>query len=118
MERLQKEREQVAKIRYGYEPHEVSKLEALKRLDKKVRMPAEATAYALGAAGALTLGTGMSLALKSIGASLPSAVGIAIGIAGIAVMVANYFFYRFIMKKRRKKYAAQILALSEEALKG
>lgn len=114
----EKERAQIAKIRYGYEAHEESKLETLKKLDKKVKTPADAVAYSLGSAGTLVLGTGMCLALKAIGATLHPAIGIVIGVAGMGIMVANYFLYRVILKKRRKKYAAKIIALSDEALNG
>ena len=106
------------KIRYGYEEHEPTKLEELKKLDEKVKRPASIFSYVFGTAGSLVLGTGMCLATKVIGASLPMAAGIVIGVAGIAMVSANYFIYKLILKKRKAKYADRVISLSNELLNG
>lgn len=110
------EQKVVEKIRHGYEEHEITNTERVKQLDRQVRRPAEIFAYAFGAVGALVFGTGMSLAMKVIGAGLHPAIGIAVGIGGMGICVANYFLYQTILKGRKKKYASQILSLCNEAL--
>lgn len=106
------------KLRAQYLPHEESKLEKLRKLNRKVKRPAEIFAYIFGSVGALILGTGMCLAMKIIGASVSAMmpVGIAVGCAGIALCIANYFIYKAILKSRKKKYGDKVLALSNELL--
>ncbi len=106
----------VENIRAEYEVREASKVEKLKALDKKVRRPADVFAYVFGSASALVFGTGMCLAMKVIGASLHPAVGIAVGIAGLGLMGLNYLIYKVSLKRRKAKYADEILALCDDAL--
>ena len=91
------------------------KLDELKALDKRVKRPAETFAYIFGGVGALTLGTGMCLAMKVIGNMMIS--GIVIGLIGIAMVSATYSLYKKILRSRRSKYAKQIFALTDELLK-
>lgn len=102
-------------IRNHYTQKDATKLDELRALDKKVKRPAKTFAYIFGTVGALVLGTGMSLAMKVIGASM--ALGIAIGIVGLAAVSVNYFLYGKILQKRKAKYADKVLALSDEILK-
>ncbi len=108
------ENKTVEKIMAQYEPVGYTKLDELKDLDKKVKRPAQIFGYTFGTVGALVLGTGMSLAMKIIGNSMP--LGIAVGVLGIAMVSVNYFFYKKILKSRKQKYANQIRALSDELL--
>ena len=87
-------------------------------MDKKVKTPARAFAYALGTVGALTLGAGMSFAMKVIGGgwSIAMPLGIVVGCIGIAIVSGNYFLYKKVLANRKKKYSGEILALSEEIL--
>lgn len=107
---------EVEQIRDEYVEHGQTKFDELKKLDRKAKMPSEIFAYTFGTAGALVLGTGMCLAMKVIGASLPMAVGVVIGVAGIAMVSLNYLFYKLILKRSKAKYAKQILDLSGEVL--
>lgn len=104
--------EEIKKIRASYEPKKTTKLDELRALDAKVRRPAEKFAYAFGGVGSLVLGTGMCLAMKVIGNIMP--VGIIVGLAGIAMVSANYFLYQKILQKRKRKYAEQIFKISDE----
>ncbi len=106
--------QEVAKIQEEYMPKQSTKLDELKALDKRVKLPAQAFGYTFGSIGALVLGAGMCLAMKVIGNMMP--LGIVIGVAGIAMVTANYFLYNKILKKRKQKYAKEILALSKEIL--
>ena len=113
---MENERKYAEEIRKQYQPKSEteSKLEKLHKLDGAVRRPAEIFAYAFGVLGALILGVGMCLAMEVIGDLMP--VGVAVGVVGIAMVVANYFIYRTILKSRRKKYADKVLSVSDELL--
>lgn len=108
------------RIRGTYGERSETKLDELRRADKKAKLPARIFAYTFGTVGTLVLGTGMCLALKAIGATLSFAMplGIVIGVLGIGMVSANYFIYKAIMKARKKKYSARILALSDELMNG
>lgn len=112
----EKERQYAENIRRAYadKSESESKLERLRKLDSAVRRPAEIFAYTFGILGALVLGAGMCLAMEVLGSAMP--LGIAVGILGIAMVSANYFVYRSILRSRRKKYADEILSLSDDLL--
>ena len=107
-----------ARIRGQYEEREQTKLDKLVEMDKKVKAPAQSFAYAFGTVGALVLGTGMSLAMKVIGAGLAFAMplGIGVGLVGMFMVGSNYFLYQKMLKKRKAKYGQEIVALSNEIL--
>lgn len=102
------------KIRRQYAEHETTKMDRLRELDRKVKLPAQIFACIFGVVGALVLGAGMCLAMKVIGDMM--AFGIVLGVVGIGIAVANYFIYSAILKARKRKYAEQVIALSDELL--
>ena len=57
----------IQRIRASYTEKEMSKLDELKALDKKVKRPAQIFAYVYGSLSSLVLGTGMCFAMKVIG---------------------------------------------------
>lgn len=107
----------VQKIRTQYTEKEHTELDALKALDKKVKQPANVLAYVLGSVCALVMGAGMSLIMtdiaQTIGLSAPLVPGLILGIVGMLGAIANYPLYKAVLGNRRKKYAAQIIALSD-----
>lgn len=107
----------VQKIRSQYLERESTELDALRELDAKVKRPANIFAYVFGSLGAIVMGSGMSLAMTDIGANIgigePMLPGILIGIVGIAMAVVNYPIYKAFLDSRKKKYAGEILKLSE-----
>ncbi len=110
-----KENEKVEKIKARYEVSEkVTKLDELKALDEKVKRPALVTAYVVGTLGALTLGAGMSMAMKVLAGGM--LLGVGVGVVGLALVSVNYFLYKGILKRRKKKYAKQIVELSNALL--
>lgn len=118
---MENQNKYVMKVRESYVPQEHTKLDELKELDKKVKMPALIFACIFGAVSALIFGTGMCLAMQVIGTSLmsPTALttaGVIIGVAGIVLCIADYFIYKAMLKSRRKKYGSRIVALSNELL--
>ena len=112
----------VQKIRTQYTEKQHTELEELKALDAKVKRPANVFAYTYGAVGAMVMGAGMSLVMTDIGATigLASAMvpGIAIGVVGMGLALTTYPIYKKILNSRKKKYAPEILKLSEKVMKG
>ena len=110
----------VQKIRTQYAEKEHTQLDALKKLDAKVKRPAKVLAYLLGVVGAIVLGCGMSLVMTDIGATLEiantMAPGIVVGIVGLVLVVVNYPIFQGFISSRRKKYADEIMALSDKLL--
>ena len=104
----------IERIRASYTPKRISKFDELKALDKKVKRPAEVFAYVYGSISSLVLGTGMCLAMKVIGNSM--ALGIGIGLLGIALILTTYPIFKVVLKKRKNKYSKQIFELSDSLL--
>lgn len=98
-----------------YAPKDTSKIIALRKLDKKAKLPAIITAYSLGVVSALVLGIGMCLSMKvlSIGTS-SFIVGIIVGIIGIIGISVNYPIYKKLLENGKKKYAYEIVELAKE----
>lgn len=112
--------EQVRKIRNQYETTAPTELEKLKMLDRCVKAPVTRFAYGMGILAALVMGSGMSLIMTDIGEFLhlgqPWLPGLVIGVTGLVMAVLNYPIYRKRLIARRKKYASQIMELSERIL--
>lgn len=107
-------KEYLEQIREQYAEKTTTKLDELKALDRKVKLPAEVFGYTFGVLGSLVLGVGMCLAMKVIGNLMP--LGIVVGVLGIAMVSVNYFIYKGILNKRKKKYSEKVLQLSAELL--
>lgn len=115
-ELIMDEKKQIERIRAQYNEHTETDLEKLKSPDKKAKLPANIFAYAFGIVGALVLGTGMRLAMEVIGSGAMKTVGIVIGIAGIAMAAVNYFLWKKLAERGKRKYASQILEQSDKLL--
>ena len=112
----------VQKIRTQYTEKEHTELDELKALDAKVKKPANTFGYTYGCVSAIVMGTGMSLVMTDIGSvvGLASAMvpGIAIGVVGMGMALTTYPIYKRILNSRKKKYAPEIMALSEKIMNG
>ena len=95
-----------------YAKKEDSKVVALKKLDRKVKLPAEIFAYSNGVIMSLVFGIGMCLSMKVIGDAF--LLGIIIGIIGIIGVSVNYPIYKRILKAYKDKYAYDIIKLAQE----
>ncbi|MBQ7408304.1 MAG: dihydropteridine reductase [Clostridia bacterium] len=104
----------IERIRASYSQKEITKLDELKMLDKKVKRPAQIFAYVYGSLLSLVLGTGMCFAMQVIGSNM--VLGIGIGIIGIVLTLTTYPIFKAILKKRKNKYATQIFELSDSLL--
>lgn len=112
----------IQKIRTQYTEKEHTALDALTALDRKVKRPANTSAYVFGTVSAIVMGSGMSLVMTDIGSAVgitdPMIPGIVIGVIGLVMAIANYPMYKRILGARRKKYADQIIALSDQIMNG
>lgn len=108
----------VSKIRTQYTEKENTALDELKALDKKAKAPANAFGCIFGVAAAIIMGAGMSLVMTDIGQTVgiasPMVPGIIIGVVGMAMAIVNWPIYKAILNGRRKKFAPQIIALSDK----
>ncbi len=109
------------RIRTQYIEKQATEIDALRELDAKVKRPVNVFSYIFGSIGAIVMGCGMSLVMTDIGevvglsgnSMIP---GIIIGIVGMAMAILNYPINKGLMNRRKKKYASQILALSEKIM--
>ena len=110
----------VQKIRTQYTEKENTQLEELKRLDNTVKRPANIFAYVFGSISAIIMGSGMSLVMTDIGTTLgmenTMVPGVIIGVVGMVMAIATYPIYKKMLASRRRKYADQIIALSDEIM--
>ena len=110
----------VQKIRTQYTEKEHTNLDALRELDAKVKRPANVFAYIFGTISAIIMGFGMSLVMTDIGSTIgmtdTMVPGIIIGIVGMLMAIINYPIYKGILGSRRKKYADQIMKLSDKIM--
>lgn len=112
----------VQKIRTQYTEKEHTQLDALKELDKKVKKPANVFSFIFGSISAIVMGSGMSLVMTDIGSTLGLSdsmiPGIVVGVIGLLMAIINYPLYKGILGSRRKKYEKDIIALSDNIMKG
>ena len=102
-------------IAKDYAPKDNSKIVALKKLDKKAKLPATIFTYTFGIISTLIVGTGMSLAMQVIGSGIISMVaGIVIGIIGFIFCGINYPIYKRMLERDKAKYAYEIVELARE----
>lgn len=89
-----------------------TKVIALKKLDRKAKLPVTIFAYTFGLIAALIAGLGMCLSMKVI--SNHMILGIIIGIIGFVLMGLNYPVYKRLLEKGKQNYAFEIVELAKE----
>ena len=98
-----------------YAPKDSSKIVALKKLDKRAKMPATVFTYTFGIISSLVAGTGMCLAMQVIGSgTMAMVIGIIVGIIGFVGCGVNYPIYKKMLEKDKSKYAFEIVTLARE----
>ena len=99
-----------------YAPKNDSKVIALRKLDARAKLPATIFTYTFGIISALITGIGMCLSMGVIGNSTAMffALGVVIGIIGLAGMGVNYPVYKKMLAKGKQKYAFEIMELAKE----
>ena len=102
-----------------YAPKDSSKIVALRKLDRKAKMPATIFTYTFGIISSLVLGTGMCFAMQVLGGGMIGMViGILVGVIGIVGCGVNYPIYKKMLEKGKKKYAYEIMELAREISEG
>ena len=103
-----------------YAPKDTSKVVALKKLDRKAKLPANVFAYSFGIIMALIMGVGMCLSMEVIGTSLDfgMVLGVIIGVIGLVGVSVNYPIYKKLLDNGKKKYAFEIMELAKEISEG
>lgn len=108
------ERREIEDIKKDYEPRtkEENKLEKLRALDKKVKLPPLIAAIVLGVVGTLIFGTGLTMALEW------NLIlwGTVVMVPGFILAAIAYPVKKHILKRNKQKYGEEILKLSEELL--
>ncbi len=108
------ERKEVESIKSRYLSDDASeKMAELRRLDKKAKFAPRLATAVSATVGVLTFGGGLAVTLEL----QKYAAGVAVSAVGIVIMVLTYFINGFFTKRSKKKYAKQILELSEEILR-
>ena len=112
----------VEKIRSQYTETEHTELDALEALDAKVKRGANIFGYTYGSVSAIIMGSGMSLVMTDIGTKIGLTAtlvpGVVVGVVGMGMALSTYPIYKKILNSRKKKYARQIMELSERVMKG
>ena len=102
-----------------YAPKDSSKIVALRKLDRKAKLPSTIFTYTFGIISALIFGTGMCLGMQVIGSGIGGiVVGIIIGIVGMIGCGVNYPIYKKMLENGKKKYAYEIVELAREISEG
>ena len=103
---------EVENIRNKYITREETKIEKLRRLDRRVSKAGMIESLATGVIGSLIFGVGMCFGLDALtGADW---LTFAFAIPGVIVMLVAYPIYKRIQKKAKAIYVPEILKLSDE----
>lgn len=99
-----------------YAPKSASKVVALRKLDRRAKLPANIFAYTFGILFALVFGAGMCLAMGVIGAgsTVHLILGIVIGVVGMIGVGVNYPIYKKLLERGKRKYVFEIVELAKE----
>lgn len=112
----EEERKQAEDIRRRYAPdcekQPTSAIAELNRLDGKVKMLSNAFGIGLGLFGTLVFGLGLSMLLEFsiIGG------GVVVSVIGAAIAAATYPLYKIVHARLKRKYASEILNLTQKIL--
>lgn len=110
-----REQEEILRIRKRYLPREEDKMTQLRRLDAQATQKANLCGIAVGTAGTLILGIGMSCCM--VWADAAFVPGIIVGVLGMVLLALAYPLYVRKLNKERRRIAPEILRLSEELMK-
>ena len=109
-----KQNREVECIRNKYLPREESKLERLKKLDRRVQNAGLIESLSVGIVGCLVFGIGMCFGLDIF----PGAdwLSLLFGGIGTLIMIPAYPVYRRIYCKTKEKLSPEIIQLSDEII--
>ena len=102
------------RIRSKYLPHEESKLDRLRRLDRQAQSAGMIQGLTTGIVGCLIFGVGLCFGLDVLaGADWMTPLLCSLG--GV-IMIPAYPIYRILSKRKREKLTPEILRLSDELM--
>ena len=102
-------------IAKDYAPRDNSKIIALRKLDRRAKLPATIFTYSFGICSSLVAGLGMCLAMQVIGGGgFMMVLGIMLGLVGFIGWGINYPIYKRMLEKGKEKYAFEIVELARE----
>lgn len=101
--------------KYKQPPQGEDTLEQLRALDRSVTKPGTVIALIIGVISSLIMGSGMSMCMVWGGDLFFP--GIIIGVIGMIGVCTAYPIYSLITKKRREKFAPEIIRLSNKLMK-
>ena len=101
-------------FRYAYSAKQQAEVRQIQDKYRSAARPGRIAALTAGILGTLALGVGMCCTM--VWAETMFFPGIAIGMAGIALLIAAHPLCRGITRRRRAKLAPEILKLTEELL--
>ena len=110
----ERERRVIEDIKKQYEPKASvdSDFVRLRKLDEKVKRAPAIVSIIIGIVGVLTLGLGMTMVIEWN----TMLWGVVVGVIGLALTAVTYPIHNAILKRNKKKYAEQILKLSDDIL--
>ncbi len=99
-----------------YSKKENSKVVALKKLDKKAKLPSLVFAYTFGILSSLLLGVGMCLCMGKLGNGETGffITGIFLGVLGMIGCAVNYPIFCKLRQRGKEKYANDVITLANE----
>ncbi len=99
-----------------YAKKDTSKVVALRKLDRRAKLPSDIFGYSFGVISSLLLGIGMCYGMNVIGggSTVEYVLGIAVGIIGIVGASVNYPIYKKLRARGMARYANDIMALARE----
>lgn len=111
------QQKEVQEIRKKYEskPSEVSPMDELRKLDRRVQQAGRIPSLLLGTASTLVMGLGMCCTM--VWQSEWFIPGLVIGLAGMIGIAFAYPLNNRLVKKRREELSEQILKLTDELMK-
>lgn len=107
--------EEINAIREKYAPKADDKMEQLRKLDQGVTKKGMIISVIFGVIGALLLGVGMCCTM--MWADKFFALGIIVGIIGIAIIAAAYPIHNKITKREKERIAPLIIKLTDDLTK-
>lgn len=110
----QKEIQEIRK-KYESKPSEVSPMDELRKLDRRVQQAGRIPSLLLGTASTLVMGLGMCCTM--VWQSEWFIPGLVIGLAGMIGIAFAYPLNNRLVKKRREELSEQILKLTDELMK-
>lgn len=109
----EEERKEIESIRRAYSPQSDNRIERVRKLDRRVKLPAAITLAVMLVAGTLIFGTGLTLVLEwdiLVWGSIVAA-------SGAAIFALAFPLRKYLLKRGKEKYGKLICELSDELLK-